>query len=387
MSHVDDGDLHAFLDGALEALAAEEARRIREHLAACPACAVRLEEAREARSEASRILEGAAPTLDGLPSFEELRSQAAARGRPGTQGRAGRVQRMAWAASVVLALGAGWMLRAATAPGAPLQRALQEAPGDGPVTPSRPDRARNESSPLESDALAPSLSPGEPPTEAEAEPADDRSLEASEQVTVRAVDTDVARGGLAAEAKVTLPRLERPRSADVTAASLTVRTDSAGGRPDDLLASRDSVRGAQARAASEARRATAPEQLSEPRPAVLDAAVARRSMASPAAVAQPGRDLDPKASLVVPGLQVLSVTWLDENGLVGVVRVRQLLEGGDTLELLHLPPGFGPTELGVDSTDGRTELVVPREEGWLVARARTTSDRLRELVDRLLSMP
>ncbi len=108
MSHVDEGALHAYLDGALDEYPAPEAENIRAHLDACGTCAQRLEEERRVRADAHAMLGLAAPVVD-LPSLEELRAyvQRTAQQRRGIS----RLQRMGWAASVVLALGAGWMLR------------------------------------------------------------------------------------------------------------------------------------------------------------------------------------------------------------------------------------------------------------------------------------
>ena len=47
MSHVDEGALHAYLDGALDEYPAAEGRRVREHLDLCPECAERLEVERD----------------------------------------------------------------------------------------------------------------------------------------------------------------------------------------------------------------------------------------------------------------------------------------------------------------------------------------------------
>lgn len=109
MSHVDEGALHAYLDGALDEYPATEARRIRDHLDACSACAERLEAERELRSDAHAMLGLAAPAVD-MPSFEELRAYVE-RTRPATSRTTVRVTRLSWAASVMLALGVGWILR------------------------------------------------------------------------------------------------------------------------------------------------------------------------------------------------------------------------------------------------------------------------------------
>jgi hypothetical protein len=93
--------------------------------------------------------------------------------------------------------------------------------------------------------------------------------------------------------------------------------------------------------------------------------------------------LDASASLVVPGLEVLSVAGLDAEGLPGGVRVRQRLVGGDTLEMVHLPAGTTPSMLEPVTADTRTELVLPRDGGWLLVRAHATREALLELVRRM----
>ncbi len=109
MSHVDEGALHAYLDGALDEYPVAKARRIREHLDACAICTERLEVERALRSDAHAMLGMAAPNVD-LPSFEELRAYVE-RTRPAPSRVSLRTTRLSWAASVMLALGIGWMLR------------------------------------------------------------------------------------------------------------------------------------------------------------------------------------------------------------------------------------------------------------------------------------
>jgi len=98
MSHVDDGTLHAYLDGEL---APAETQGVDAHIAQCPACRGRLEEERALITRAGELLALAAPPDRELPPF-----------------RAGDVRPLkrlwwqvrlplAWAATVVLALGIG----------------------------------------------------------------------------------------------------------------------------------------------------------------------------------------------------------------------------------------------------------------------------------------
>src|SRR5690606_5297442 len=69
MSHVDEGALHAYLDGALDEYPVAEARRIRAHLECCGPCIGRLEEERSVRERASAVLSAAdAPVV--MPPLE-----------------------------------------------------------------------------------------------------------------------------------------------------------------------------------------------------------------------------------------------------------------------------------------------------------------------------
>jgi len=105
MSHVDDGTLHAYLDGELPP---DEARGVDAHLAQCPDCRTRLEEERALIGRADELLGRAAPPDRALPPF-----------RPGDVKPPARLWwqvrlPLAWAATVVLALGAGLYLGSGT---------------------------------------------------------------------------------------------------------------------------------------------------------------------------------------------------------------------------------------------------------------------------------
>src|SRR5690606_15514576 len=172
MSHVDDGILHACLDGALDALAdagelppGTTVTDITAHLQACAACSAHLRVERDRRESAAAVLRDAAPRRSDIPplptaattaplsttatppSTTEPRSTAEPRTtaeprstaeplsttRPfpapeslpakspaPAAGRAARSHRsrrtwlpLTWAATVVLAIGAGWWGRAA----------------------------------------------------------------------------------------------------------------------------------------------------------------------------------------------------------------------------------------------------------------------------------
>jgi hypothetical protein len=118
MSHIAEGLLHAHVDGAL---APDDPVWVRAeaHLEQCDDCRGRLAEARQLRGAVGRILAGADAPAAERPAFGDLVEQARsrreehrgapARGRPSWWRSPAK---LAWAASLVLAVGAGWMGRA-----------------------------------------------------------------------------------------------------------------------------------------------------------------------------------------------------------------------------------------------------------------------------------
>ena len=101
MSHVDDGTLHAYLDGEL---APAEAQGVDAHLAQCPACRERLDVERALIARAGELLALAAPPECELPPFRAGHVKPPARAWWRVR------QPLAWAAMVVVALGIGTYL-------------------------------------------------------------------------------------------------------------------------------------------------------------------------------------------------------------------------------------------------------------------------------------
>lgn len=99
MSHVDEGTLHAYLDGELPAA---ERATLEAHIAACSACRAQLTDERALVERASKLLGLAQPVERPAPPLHQLRQRR-------LMGRLGMP--LAWAASVVLALSVGYSLR------------------------------------------------------------------------------------------------------------------------------------------------------------------------------------------------------------------------------------------------------------------------------------
>src|SRR6266700_1307665 len=101
MSHVDEGTLHAYLDGELPS---GDRATLEAHVAQCATCRTALADERALRDRASAVLGRARPLERPTPPFEQIRR---------TPARRPWHVRMpfAWAASIVLALGVGYLLR------------------------------------------------------------------------------------------------------------------------------------------------------------------------------------------------------------------------------------------------------------------------------------
>jgi putative zinc finger protein len=127
MSHVDDGTLHAYLDGELPAT---EAHDLEAHVAQCRECHVRLDEERALIARADELLGLAAPPDRAIPPF-----------RPGDRESPVRLWwhmrlPLAWAATVALALGTGVYLGSGALPRQ--QRAAPENSSDVATTRALP---------------------------------------------------------------------------------------------------------------------------------------------------------------------------------------------------------------------------------------------------------
>jgi hypothetical protein len=95
MSHLDEGRIHALLDGELDAV---ERRAAEEHLATCPDCRLALDEARGFSAEADRIVGSL------IPEPAPVAVAPAVSSRPRIAG----YRWLAWAATIVIAVGLGY---------------------------------------------------------------------------------------------------------------------------------------------------------------------------------------------------------------------------------------------------------------------------------------
>lgn len=284
MRHVTDGELHAFLDGGLDLLPDGRGDEVRDHISGCSVCQERLQDEEGVRSKAEDILGGASLGDLKLPSLEEIRERASipgpeamddqdeSRGMLRHRGPQ-RSLPLAWAATIVLALGVGWM-------GGQVWSAL---PSPGPEEQSGP----------------PILEPG--PSAARFSGVE---MEAEKAVT----DPAGSRGGGEA------PALEASVGGDARLSeALGARDES------DVLAGR--------RDASP--RATPPAAVT------LEASrISTDEGNLSLSEDPPPHSLG--TSLALPGLKVVSIEWEERVSGEKALLIRQLLSPADTIELRYL---------------------------------------------------
>lgn len=435
MSHVDEGALHAYLDGALDEYPAHEARRVREHLELCAECATRLETERLLRQDASEILGLAIPNVEA-PSFEELRAYVKAT-RPATSPKALRLYRLGWAASIMVALGVGWMVRDGQleAPAASSSPAFVVPPptaeGAGPGAPSerervaaqavRADQVRenevddasaldgiDSSTPLavgrQQEGLQVASRPA--PAAADVEKITAPEVEPAAEVADLREPADRAAGASLADRDESFARLQEEvvaaetGSSDSLTPNAPARLASSGGadaaiadlRLGQQLLGADSIdAGARSAAAEPAPPVTVAVEESRRRAELPTPSTARIDVATTSVGAlspfedptvEEEEELDDEGPLVVPGLEVISFANLAEGTTPSGLHILQRLEDGQILDLYQLPAGVDPSVLP-PLEGGRNEVRAEIDDRWVVLRAVLSTDALNELLARL----
>jgi Putative zinc-finger len=102
MRHIPEEELHAYLD---QGLSRSQCVEIESHLAACSSCQASRDAIAALRDRTTALLAKLAPPRGFPPAFESLRRRAAVQ----ATARRRRIQVVAWAASLIVAVGLGWM--------------------------------------------------------------------------------------------------------------------------------------------------------------------------------------------------------------------------------------------------------------------------------------
>ena len=109
MRHIPEDELHAYLD---QGLSRTQCVEIESHLAACSACQAQRDQIAALRDRTTALLARLAPPRRVPPAFESLRRRAVEEAST----RRRRLYVGAWAASLMAAVGFGWMASARSTP-------------------------------------------------------------------------------------------------------------------------------------------------------------------------------------------------------------------------------------------------------------------------------
>jgi anti-sigma factor RsiW len=171
MPHVDDGQLHAYLDGELETAYPGRADEVESHLVACAVCRARLSDAQGTKLRATSLLREATLEHVEAPDFAVLAGRTPSRPtvtprHPAHHRRTlhRRAVTLGWAASLIVALCAGWFAREARlrldGPDTFAAREMQAVPN---VRVATTESASADAAPTESPQLARSSRTAPPP--------------------------------------------------------------------------------------------------------------------------------------------------------------------------------------------------------------------------------
>jgi len=430
MSHVDDGTLNALLDGELTA---EEAAAVEAHIAACPECAKRLAEAKRFLAEATDLLGAlelpkpavAEPSARRVPKtareialdLDGATQQSPAirpnlAGEPPKRASVGPPTRrrldfttLAWAATVVLAIGVGYLANEVRhtrqtialgegAVGRPVQSPEQASPAVAtqPAAPTPPPNAvapptstgARRGQPTRGAQAKSVLAAGGAPATA-AELAHKETPALRDKQLAAAVPSDQAaaqpRPGRAAKTLETVGGVggaaERPTTAVVAAEPPAVLMGA------DRNAAAPIQRGAVA--------AFAEQRLTSFRRAALEEAVARLGgslrlidgMRIDHVEVGPGS----RVSGAARNLDVVRIVYVDDQGRRVVLDQQRLAQPADSSAAerqgADVGMGYGDT-LTTEAPDGQVRVRwVDRERFWLSLTASLAPDTARALVGRV----
>jgi hypothetical protein len=312
MSHVDEGTLHAYLDGEL---APVERERVDTHLKGCPACQARLAEERAILERASRLLGMATPPERAMPPLSQLR-------RPPVIWRLRRP--LAWAATLILAVGLGWFAR-----GSMMQRPASDAgspemaPAAAPSTRALARAAPAPDSSASADGPQTHLAMrGRRLTDSASKDRDQRQL-ANAQTTGAASNAlqqresaSVETGATAEQKADAVAQLPRPAASGVTVRRQAAPAPAVAAAPEPQIQIDGSLSRASLYGSGEGRRRATPVM----------------STTWPIIARQPARDLLGVEPVIIPGFAVRAYR---RNPQAREIVVEQVTDAGTTISLIE----------------------------------------------------
>ncbi len=394
MSHVNEGQIHAYLDRQLEFADQAARERFETHVAECSDCTVLLEEARAIHARATGMLGDSRPAVADMPSFETVVTRASERSaRWATVKTLNRTRALAWAASIVVAVAVGWYARVSTTQSPQVERDLFDL--DEAVVALAEDQGEELEGVAGAGAAAADLAGGQPAAPTLAAPEAARVLVApalQQAAGRRAEGAPAAAAATEEENRVALPAERQRLVAGELSAKAVART---------LV---DSVRAEVPAAALRVSR-DAPAALKRARELAESGLFAEVEAPAPTddllwiAVSRDEAERSIAGKLLlVDGLDVVEISIAATEPRASV-RVIQLLPSGDSLEIVQQPttPEVDRVAGGLESRlqDARDEqeaaanereissVSVIRGDVVVEMRGRISIDSLRVLLSRL----
>lgn len=336
MSHVDDGWIHAWLDGALLPDDPERVK-LEAHLAECDECRARVDAEREIRDRATGILGTVAPDAVRVEPFEKMiAARKAARDAAEKEGREAepvpgkvdgatpiteaprrrpRMIPLAWAATLVMAVTAGWFARSLM----PMRSVPMESAADVELTEGAVQEQPSVASPVaEEEATTPPPATPVPGAREGAELQEDPRRDAGQAGRMAFADTQAARTEAVA-------RAQDPDAATVRRSNEETRRLAESITADEVRMDRMTITGAAGNLI------TVPGPPDESSAAVLAniATATWVSVSEDEAAARLGRVPARIAGLPIDSLQAArhAESWL--------IRVVQRLESGEDAEVVQ----------------------------------------------------
>lgn len=221
MPHLDDGVLHAMVDGEIPSA---ELEALQAHLAGCEGCRTRL---LAARDEAATVR----GLIDLVEPPDAIASKPAGGGTARPRGRGASWQTLAWAASLMLAVGLGYGLGRKGSPTAELPAAPPAVLASGETAPAPAPKALPASPPRSAPAPAEAKQEVAPATAARANAVESGERVDAERRTAQAMDMPAAqRAAPAADLSAAAPAAPSAMSGLSARKATAAREEVAGER-------------------------------------------------------------------------------------------------------------------------------------------------------------
>lgn len=389
MSHIDEGQIHAYLDRQLEFAETATRERFEAHVGECAECAALLEQERSFHGRAAAVLQQSEPELVEAPAFDDIVARATDRSTSASVKKLNRTRSLAWAASIVVAVTVGWYARFSVSGPSPNEQALQELQEpQGAVAQNEVPEAR---AAADADEARTGVAGAARPTPTAPARQRDRVSSTVQEAARRGfrenagvdsgAEREVGRAVSAGRRDVPAERQQRLVADQLAAAAKTA-------------AQRDTIVPVAAQAELRAR-----EVVDQNRPAVAALGFSDDEAWTDLTLQEAERRIG-RRILIVEGLEVLRVS-MASVAANAPVRVVQQLPSGDSLEIIQSPVpemdrvtrGFqdGTDRVQIEGFAGNARpvstIIVVRGEVFLMLVAPVPPDSLEALGSRLRESP